>query len=141
MVIFKPPLSRFLSSRGSSVVEFALILPLLLGIIFASINFGVALYNQAVLTNASREAARLGVAFRVPAPSNQEIASVAEAYCQNNLVTFGQSVSPQVSVVSTLSRLPGDPLTVSISYGYKGVAFLTMGSPGTLTARSTMTFE
>lgn len=126
---------------GSSTVELALILPLLLGVVFASINFGVALYNQAVITNASREAARVGVAFRVPAATNQEIQAVAQSYCADNLVTFGDKVDPVVNVTSTFSRLPGDPLTVTINYGYKGVAFLKFGSPATLSARTTMTFE
>lgn len=126
---------------GSSTVELAFILPLLLGVVFASINYGVALYNQAVLTNASREAARTGVAFRVPAPTTQQIQAVATAYCADNLVTFGQPVSPQVTVATTFSRLPGDPLTVTITYAYKGVASLGMGAPGTLSARTTMTYE
>jgi len=127
--------------KGSSTVELAFILPLLLGVVFASINFGIALYNQAVITNASREAARVGVAFRVPAATNQEIQAVAQAYCADNLVSFGGSVNPSVVVNSTFSRLPGDPLTVTVTYGYKGVAFLDFGTPGTLTARTTMTFE
>lgn len=136
-----PMAARSGAQAGSSTIELAFILPLLLGIVFASINFGVALYNQAVITNASREAARLGVAFRVPAPSNAEIAAVATSYCQHNLVTFGQAVTPQVNVTTTTSRLPGDPLTVTITYAYKGIASLNFGSPGTLSARTTMTFE
>ena len=44
--------------RGSVVVEFALIFPLLLFIVFSIIECSLALYDKAVITNASREAAR-----------------------------------------------------------------------------------
>ena len=48
--------------KGSVVVEFALIFPLLLFIVFSIIECSLALYDKAVITNASREAARAGSA-------------------------------------------------------------------------------
>ena len=48
------------SESGASAVEFALLLPVLMMILFGIIEFGMALYRQAILTNASREGARLG---------------------------------------------------------------------------------
>ena len=47
------------SESGASAVEFALLLPVLMMILFGIIEFGLALYRQAILTNASREGARL----------------------------------------------------------------------------------
>jgi len=49
------------NERGASAVEFALLLPLLMLIVFGIIEFGIGLYRQAVLTNASREGARSGI--------------------------------------------------------------------------------
>jgi DNA-binding NarL/FixJ family response regulator len=43
---------------GAQLVEFAIILPLLITILFAVIEFGFMLYDQAIITNASREGAR-----------------------------------------------------------------------------------
>ena len=45
--------------RGASAVEFALVLPLLLLIVFGIIDFGRALNAQITLTQAAREGARL----------------------------------------------------------------------------------
>ena len=41
-----------------AAVEFALVLPVLLLILFGIINFGTLMYDQAVITNAAREGAR-----------------------------------------------------------------------------------
>lgn len=45
--------------RGNAAVEFALVLPLLLLIVFGLIDFGRALNTQITLTQAAREGARL----------------------------------------------------------------------------------
>lgn len=45
---------------GAAVVEFALVAPVLLVLVFAIIDFGRALYTQNVLTSAVREGARYG---------------------------------------------------------------------------------
>jgi Flp pilus assembly protein TadG len=45
--------------RGAAAVEFALVLPLLLILIFGLIDFGRALNEQIVLTQAAREGARV----------------------------------------------------------------------------------
>ena len=45
--------------RGSVAVEFALLLPLLLLLVFGIIDFGRALNAQITLTQAAREGARL----------------------------------------------------------------------------------
>jgi Flp pilus assembly protein TadG len=51
---------------GAAAVEFALVLPILILILFGIIEFGFALYNKEVITNASREGARYGIIMRIP---------------------------------------------------------------------------
>ncbi|MCC5782362.1 pilus assembly protein TadE [Kocuria sp. CCUG 69068] len=51
-------MSRFRCARGAVAVEFALVLPLLLTILFAIIEFGHAYNVQISVTHAAREAAR-----------------------------------------------------------------------------------
>lgn len=50
---------RGAGDRGAAAVEFALLLPLLLLIVFGLIDFGRALNAQVTLTQAAREGARL----------------------------------------------------------------------------------
>lgn len=76
----KPPLRKIMhSNRGVSAVEFALVLPLLLVILFGIIEFGLVLYNQAVITNASREGARYAAGFYTnPANATKERAACSD---------------------------------------------------------------
>ncbi|HUB38783.1 MAG TPA: TadE family type IV pilus minor pilin [Streptosporangiaceae bacterium] len=56
----RPPSSgRKVRDRGTAAVEFALVLPLLLLIVFGIIDLGRALNAQITLTEAAREGARL----------------------------------------------------------------------------------
>lgn len=48
-------------ARGAAAVEFAILLPLFLMIVFGSIDFGVAINRHTVLNNSAREGAREGV--------------------------------------------------------------------------------
>ena len=47
--------------NGAAMVEFAIVLPLLLTLIFGMIEFSVMLYDKAMLTNATREWERMKV--------------------------------------------------------------------------------
>src|SRR5688572_16558794 len=47
--------------RGAAVVEFAIVAPIFFLLIFGMIEFGRVVMVQQLLTNASREGARLGV--------------------------------------------------------------------------------
>ena len=62
--------SKFSSQKGASAVEFALVLPLLMLILFGIIEFGLLMYNKAMITNASREGARRGIVYRVNVATN-----------------------------------------------------------------------
>jgi Flp pilus assembly protein TadG len=56
-------------ARGQSVVEMALLLPVLLLILFGLIEFGRALFIYTVVSNAAREGARQGLVE----PTNQDL--------------------------------------------------------------------
>ena len=133
------------AQRGAAAVEFAIVLPLLLLIIFSIVEFGVALYDKAMITNASREGARAGVVLRNPKPSKQDVTNVVLAYCQNYLITFGASNTPTVSVPSGVGGTFGTPLTVTVSYQYAGLGLGAMLSvftgPIVMTATTIMNNE
>ena len=52
------PLSRPRGDRGASAVEFALVVPLLLAVLFSIIDLGFAINRYTVLNNAAREGVR-----------------------------------------------------------------------------------
>lgn len=107
--------------KGTAAVEFALVLPVLLLIVFGIVELGIALYDKAVITNASREAARAGIVLRSPKLTEDQIAAVATNYAKNHLVTFGAKNDPVVTVVSGLGGTFGVPLVVRVAYNYDGL--------------------
>ncbi len=131
--------------QGVAVVEFALIFPIFLLVVFATIELGLILYDKAVITNASREAARAGVVLRTPKLSRTEIEAVATAYCNNNLLSFASAAPPSVSVASGAQGSFGVPLTVTVSYTYQGLGLTKLLSavtgPLVITATSVMKNE
>lgn len=129
------------AQQGLALIELALVLPFFLSLVFGVITYGLALYNQAVITNASREAARAGVMFTVPAASDADIVATALDYCAENLVTLSEPSTPEVQLDYAEGRKPGDPLTVNIHYAYTGLAFAPGPTSLLLHARATMRFE
>lgn len=107
------------TEQGSVLVEFALILPLFMALLFGSIFFSVALYNKTVLTMATREGAREGVKF-VAGRTSSTITSSASAAaldaCGQNLISFGSTMAPEV-----VALIDGDLLRVTASGTYAGL--------------------
>ena len=124
------------NQRGASAVEFAIILPMLVVLILGIIEFGLLFYDKAVITNASREAARAGIIYQPdPRVDSTEIESVVLNYCNNKLVTFGSSTGPTVTVPNGPCTTSGDELAVSVTYQYEFLVlpdFLTNFFSGTV---------
>ncbi len=107
--------------HGTAAVEFALVLPILLLIVFGIIEFGVALYDKAVITNASREGARAGVVLKSPKATSTDIQNVVLNYTSSHLLTFGTQKAATVTTTGQGGTF-GTPLTVTVSYPYAGLA-------------------
>jgi hypothetical protein len=93
-------LNQHIGQNGSAAVEFAIVLPLLVTLVFGIIEFSILFYNKAMITNASREGARVGIVFVAdPDPDNgvywtwgdikPVVRDKVKNYCENNLITFG----------------------------------------------------
>jgi Flp pilus assembly protein TadG len=153
---------RFLKDQtGASAVEFAIILPVLLALIFGIIEFGLYLFNQHIMTNAVREAARAGIVVREPTVgrmSNSEITTILQNYLDQRLVTFGSASpvypTPQRLEVDKTTGIPtgvllgdgagafSDLLTVWVTYQYDFLFLSNLGiGPVTIQAVSQMKFE
>ena len=117
---------------GASAVEFAIILPFLLVIVFGIIEFSLILFNKAVITNASREGARAGIVFRADPESgdydplsDDEIREIVDDYAEDFLVTFSHSGEDDLQITTTFEDLDGsgsltfgDVRVVTVSYNY-----------------------
>ena len=132
--------------RGSTAIELALILPVLVLLLFGIVEFGLLFYNQQIITNASREAARAGIVAGSPRPTDSEIRSVATSYCSDHLITFGETndlviqIDPSESARTSLSF--GQDLKVTLSYNYGFLVLANFGfAPINLKAQTVMKLE
>ena len=110
------------NQKGSAAVEFALVLPVLVVFVLGIVEFSLALYDKAVITNASREGARAGIVFGDPPLTDGEISGIVGSYCQNRLITFGTPPQVTTTVVREGSGASGDDLTVQVQYQYQFLA-------------------
>ena len=135
--------ARFCNQHGASMVEFAIVLPVLLMLIFGMIEFSVMLYDKAMLTNASREGTRIGILYDFPTRITEaEIRNTVDNYLQNNLISLGGASTWNTSLSGTCTAA-GDPITVTVTYPYNFLVlpnFVTSLAP-TLTLGATTTMR
>ena len=127
------------NNRGVAAVEFAICLPILILLVFGSIEFGLMFYNKQVVTNASREGVRSGI---VTETETADIIQIVENYCDDNLINLNGANELQAGSV-TVSGPDGDnDLTVRVDYDYN---FLFAGILGfdqiTLSGQTIMRME
>lgn len=118
------------SQKGAAAVEFAIVLPLLVLLVFGIIEFSVYLFNKSVITNATREGARQGIVFRVDSDGNYtplddtEIKQVIFDYAQQHLIYFGV-IKPDITnytQINPTTRTRGQDLTVAVvDYPYENL--------------------
>ena len=133
------------TQAGAAAVEFALILPMLLILLLGTIEGSLAMYDKAVITNASREGARAGIVARNPPLSDAEIRQVVQVYAQNAVVDFSPTKTLPVVTISQGSLGTNPTLIVSVSYTFQGLGLArllgTMGQPWVMNARTVMVYE
>jgi hypothetical protein len=121
--------NRKAQDQGQSLVEFALILPVLVLLVFGTIDIGLGFKTYIALTNASRE----GVRWITLKPSDlagaqsrigQEVAHIGLSYSDistnGNTVTFSPNKSKYTA---------GEDVKVTIVYQYKLLSGIIPGLP------------
>ena len=103
-----------LNEHGAVATEFAILLPVLLLIVFGTIEFGMMMYGREVVTNATREGARYGIVAQSPPVSSGEMITVATNY----LTGTGVSPSSVTFSVPTCCGATGTPVTLAATYRY-----------------------
>ena len=104
-------------------------------ILFGIIEFGILLYDKAMITNASREGARAGIVYDYssngtpndPAddtyhPDNATIISTIDRYCRDYLISFGAGSTVSVAITRAGDQA-GDDLQVNVTYPFRFLVF------------------
>lgn len=118
---------KYRSQRGQALVETALVLPVILAMLLGIFGFGRIFNAQLVITNASREGARLGALGR----SDLKIKESVVKYLAGASLT---DPSTQV-LVERAQNLDGTDVTVSLSYPFETM-FALPGVPSPLYLKS-----
>ena len=140
--------------RGAAVVEFAIVATLFILIVFGVIELGILMYDKHVLTNASREGARVGILMRVPRVSDNDIQDIIKGYAEEHMVGFGPSSTldfgpwpdedPWIfpDEASRTGSLFGEELQVTVKYPFNFLVLSNFGlGPITLEAKTRMRME
>jgi hypothetical protein len=133
--------ARLTRQKGTETVEFAITSVLLFLLLFGIIEFSLALVDRAILANASREGARVGILYRdywdadgnaltrnggqVAAAEDPLIESAVLTYAQNYLVSPGGGSSLTADDITITRELGadgelnvGDSVSVRIDYDF-----------------------
>jgi len=103
------------TEAGQSLVEFAMVLPLFLLLLFALVDFGRAFYSWMVITNAAREGARAGAVQKDwPAMQTAIYDSMCNPYPGNCAVDTTKMTLTQTGV----NGARGTQVTVQIAYAF-----------------------
>ncbi len=117
-------------NRGQSVIEFALVLPLLLLILFGITEFGRAWMTLNILTSAAREGCRLAV---VTGPDVPAVTARVTQVCNSAGVT-----PSSVTVAGPAANDPERRVTVTVATVFRVIPGQILGTfSGTFPLRAT----
>jgi len=98
-------------NKGQSLVETALMLPVILLLLTGIIDFGLLFNNYLIVSNASREGARAAVTGSTDAQIDTVVDNAAVSLDPANLTV---TITPN----ETEGRNTGDAVTVTVQYKY-----------------------
>lgn len=131
------PHRRSKTRAGAAAVEFALVVPIFLLLVFGIIEFGRAIMVQQILVNASREGARQAV---LDGATSADVVNTVSDYLRGSSVDTGQdniTVSPDPTGVRSREEI-----TVSVSVPFSEVSWMPpFIYDGNLQASATMRSE
>ena len=109
----------FRKQRGAAAVEFAVVAPIFVLLLFGMIEYGRMVMVQQMLTNATREGARRAV---LDGTTTTSVKTTVKDYLTSGNITVNDSeitVTPDPATASF-----GDPVTVSLTVPFSRVSWL-----------------
>jgi Flp pilus assembly protein TadG len=138
------PHRRHHRHHGLATVEMALLLPFLLVLTFAAIEYGWMFYKQQQITNVARQAARL---CATPNATDADVNTRANDLMAQAGFTGGQY---SITINPGVNQVPTRPVTVTVSVNYPAISLTKMAdsskavyipAPQTLSASVSMNKE
>lgn len=127
--------TKLAEARGQSLVELALVLPLLLMILVGVLDLGRAYYAYMGVINAAREGARFA-ATAPPRNTSTQQAIVTRADAEATNITLASVVA---SCPSNAACLQGDPVQVTVTTNFQLITAYILGG-GTIPLRASAQF-
>ncbi|MDX6485972.1 MAG: hypothetical protein QOF43_1125 [Gaiellaceae bacterium] len=126
--------SNIRNERGQTMVEFVLVLPVLLVVLFGIIQFGLTFNNYIALTDAVRAGARTAAVSRFATnPTSDTTARVKNA--------SGDLDPAKVGVTVTSTWVHGDDVVVKATYPYSISLLGVVVASGNLSSTTTERVE
>ncbi|HLB26223.1 MAG TPA: TadE/TadG family type IV pilus assembly protein [Dehalococcoidia bacterium] len=95
--------------KGQALVEFTLLVPVFLLLLFAIIDFGMGFYSWITVTNAAREGARLGAVLATQQEIEDRVYQTADLPDESTKMTV---------TVTNAQGQPGESVVVTVDYDY-----------------------
>lgn len=135
------------TEAGQALVEFTLILPIFLLLLFAIVDFGRGFYTWLLVTNAAREGARVAAVQSDSATIN---ARIYNSFCDNYPSSCGLNPSKLTINKTNVQGSRGSAVKIDLSYNFQfatpigGILNIVTGgnmTAPTITAHSSMRLE
>jgi Flp pilus assembly protein TadG len=125
---------RFRSEDGQAFVEFAIVLPILVLLIFGITQFGLAFRNYLAITDAARVGARAAAVKRTDSPCTAARTAI------QNTVSSGQWTEISGRITCAAGANVGDQVKITIDYPYS-IGLYGVSASGNLKANATERME
>jgi Flp pilus assembly protein TadG len=130
------------AESGQDLVEYALVLPLFLLLVFSVFEFGILFFQYTLVVNAAREGARTGVVVETEACP----LGCLKTKIQNAALGKMAGIDPADLSVYTTWPTSGSQALVSVTVQYRTGFFTrmlieTVGGNGSVTLESTATMQ
>ncbi len=133
---------RMGAESGQDLVEYALVLPLFLLLMFSTIEFGFLFFQYTMVVNAAREGARTGIVVDTTACGRDCLEDRIEAAVRSKMTSVDPHKVEVTSLWPTVNYQPLVQVTVRYQTGFiTGALIEEMGGNGSVTLASTATMQ
>ena len=132
---------KWRKDHGGALVEFAIVMPLLLILVFGIIEISIILHNKSILTNATREGARIGVSYNFETssfPDEDLVKTKVVDYCKNRIIPNNNQITKDNVKYEEVLSAPHRLIVKIINFNHSSLTFNFFSIP--ISAETVMVF-